>query len=693
MSYGIQGQNQLVTVDETNEAQSVADSILAPENAGARKDFMSDVLVTDWVQQNVIGIMDNVRSSYQTVHSEWNKINNMLSMKMEDDAKYKGETQVYLPTFAKAIETRAAHVCKAAFPTDSYMDALALRQETPLQEGERTATKAWMKKQIEDNAKLRSNIKPFVRNALAFGFAVLKEWWEDELIKKNKRRFSSRSPDIESILAGKKPKYCGKLKCKTINNFSFYAFPLSVDNLEQCTLVFEDIQLSKQFIDTMVKKGYWDEKNISMHASTWITEGSRQSTLDQNTNTSQTALSSATAGDLGGYSEMTECWFKMFLPESYFTAEEIAGNEHLEPVAMKAIVCGTNLVDVQYNPFNHGRAPYLTKKLQDTPDVLITPGYGRMVMTSQYLVNDLVNQVNDNGIYALNPVTKRIVTSIAGHSLNQKMSPGANFDVTEKDAITWDRPPIEQVQYGIQLLQLAMSQVNDPIAPPSLQGSGGGSGAAKTATGAQLLQNNTNASISDFNEDMESTVFVPFMQMAQELGVQYESEEMFFAITGKEKVKFQPQMLATELSWQWVASSQTVNQQLRGQQMGLFLQAILNPAVMQMLMQKGVMLDIVPILRKMWEDGLGQRAFEQLMGALPVAPAIPGAPPTMPGMPGAPTAPLSPEQISTVSQNPNAAAMPPVNPAPGEGEMFRSVREGAEGISGSMGGLGNAPRG
>lgn len=690
---GIQSQNQLVTVTEDNESQT-PEQMMLPEFPEIRKNFMADKEVTDWVMSNVVNIMESVRSDYQPVHSEWEKINNMLSLEMENDAKYKGETQVYLPTFAKSIETRAAHVCKALFPTDSYMDALSLKVETPEEESAREATKAWMKKQIEENAKFRFNMKAFVRNALAFGVGVLKEYWEDEIVKQSKRKHASRNPTIDSIMGGKKAKYCGKLRCKTINNFAFYAYPLSVDTLDQCTLIFEDIQVSKQFVDTMIKKGYWKQETVTMAASNWSSESSRQTNLLKNTQTSQTAISGSVAGDLGSYSEISECWFSMHLPESYFTAEEKAEGDHLDPVPMKAIVCSNVIVDIQYNPFNHGRHPYLMKKLMEVPDVLMTPGYGKMVMSSQYLVNDLVNQVNDNGIYALNPVTKRIVTEMAAHSLGQKISPGANFDVLTKDAISWDRPPIEQIQYGIQLLQLAKSEVSDPIAPPSLQGSGsGGGGMSKTATGAQLLQANTGIGVADFNEDMEQTVCIPFMQMAQQLGQQFESEEMFFAITGKEKVKFTPEMLAVECSWQWVASSQTINQQTRSQQMGMFLQAILAEPVQMMLQQKGITLNIEPILRKMWEDGLGQRSFESIatkaapgmgMGGMPGAPA-------MPGMPGAPS-PLSPEQISSVSQNPSASAMPPVSPAPGEGEQFRAVRDEAEGISGSMGGMGNMPK-
>lgn len=692
MSDGVQSQNQLVTVGPDNESQGVGGieaGILAPINTDANKpDFKNDREVMEWITANVIQIMPEIRSNYMNIHEEWTKINNMLSMTMEDDASYKGETEVYLPTFAKAMETRVAHVCKASFPTDSYLDAVSLKVETPMETAARNANKAWMKKQIESNAKLRSNLKPLVRNALALGVGILKPWWEDSLVKQKKSKHKSAAgPTMDSLLAKQQSKkYRGKLRCKTVNNFAFYAHPLSVDSLEQCTLIFEDIQVSKQYVETMIKHNYWNREDISIAAQNIETESKRQETLIQNTKTSNTAISGSMAGDLGSFIEVSECWFEMHLPDKYFTAAEIADGDNLDPQAMKAVICGGVVISIEYNPFNHGKPPYLMKKLTSIPDVLITPGYGKMVMTSQYLVNDLVNQVNDNGIFGLQPMLLRDITKIAGHSLKQTIHPGATFDVTDKGAIEFDRPPIEQIQHGLQLLQVAVSQVNDPIAPPILQGSGS-SGAGKTATGAQLLQNNTKTDIQDFNEDMEQEIFTPFMNMAYSLGQQFESEEMFLAITGQQQIKFSPEMLAMDVSWQWVASTQTVNQQLRGQQMGVFLQTVVNPAVMQALALKGVQLDLIPILSKMWEDGLGQRAFETLLVKQPMIPGMGGAP--MPGMPPTPGA-VSPEQISSVSQNPNAAAMPPTSPVQGEGEQFRNVRNEAEATSGAMGILANA---
>lgn len=697
MSEGVQIQNQIVTVNKSNESESGENdlqSILIPNQPATRKPYIEDQGILDWVTANVVGLMPQVRSNMNQIQEEWQRISRMMTMEMEEDASYKGETQVVLPTFANAVETRVAHISKASFPTDSFLDAVATKDETPEEAKNREANKAWMKKQIETYAKLRSNVKPLARNVCMYGTGVLKVWWEDKLIKQ-KRKHKAQDLQLEKLLMqqmeSKKYKRCGKLRVKTVNNYAFYAHPLTVGDLDQCTLVFEDIQVSKQYIEVMIAHQYWKEDSIQMSSSIPETETQIQRTLNQNTQTSNSAVSGSASGSLGEYTLMSECWFNMVLPEKYFTKEEIADNEHLNPQPMRAIICGSNIVDLQDNPFNHGKYPYLMKKLIDTPDVLITPGYGKLVMTSQYFLNDLVNQLNDNGIYALNPLVLRDITKMAGHSLSQKISPGANFDITEKGALEFARPPYEQVQAGVQLLQLAKAEVTDTIAPLILQGVGsGGGGAARTATGAQVLQQNTKTDIQDFNEEMEQQVFTPLLEMAYSLGQQFETEEMFFAITGKEKVKFAPHMLSQELSWQWVASSQTINQQLRGQQMINLFQMLANPQLIQLLATQNLKVKFETLLRKIWEDGFGQRSFESLIDSVQ---------PMLNGMMGATGVPLvgaqmpgqlSPEQVSAVSQNPNGG--PPVNPVEGEGGAFRDVRDEAEGMSGLLGELGNAKK-
>lgn len=694
MSEGVTHQSSLVTVNESNEYETPEQSILTPDSTVTeRKDFIENNEVKEWVQENVANILQSIRNDWNTIHAEWQDINKMIAMEMAEKAKYKGETEIYLPTFINALETRTAHVKKAAFPTDSYMDVIALKQETPADIEQRDANKAWMRRQIE-GSKLRANLGSFVRNVLAYGFGVIKPYWEDCLKIQKKGKYASDK--LANILTDKPKKYTGKCRVKTVNNFTFYAYPLSVDTLEQCTIVFEDIQLSKQFVKNMVAKGYWKEEDITYSSSMGDSEEERQKNLSDNTKTSQTAISGGLPGDLGSYTEVSEVWFSMVLPPKYFTNEEKLNGDHHDPVPMKAVICGTNIVDIQENPFNHGKHPYLAKKLLDIPDVLVSPGYGKWVMKSQFFVNDLANQINDNGIYGLNPIIIRDASKMAGHSLSQTISPGAIFD-GEKDCLTFERPPMEHIQYGGQLLDRAKAEVNDIIAPPILQGTSS-SGAGKTATGAQLLQANTKTDIQDFNEDLEQVTLIPLMEMFHSLGQQFESEEMFLAITGKDKIRFSPEMLAMDLSWQWVASTQTVNQQVRGQQMNLFLQAILNPAVLQNLMQQGKQLNLEPILRKMWEDGLGQRSFESLFVMPMVMPGMPGAPAGMPGQlppvgTGNNSAGMpSDAQMSSTSQNPVGNGMPATTPQVGEGEEFRNVRQGAEAMSGAMGGLGNAPK-
>jgi hypothetical protein len=144
-----------------------------------------------------------------------------------------------------------------------------------------------------------------------------------------------------------------------------------------------------------------------------------------------------------------------------------------------------------------------------------------------------------------------------------------------------------------------------------------------------------------------------------------------------------------ELAWKWVASSQAINRQQRAAQSIQFLQAAANPAVMQLLMQQGKIVNPEPILRRIWEDGLGQRNFESVIAPMPMMPMMPG--PGGGGPPGAgvPSQPGG-DPRSAVEQAPGG--QPGMDAAPGEAEEFMNVRGGADAmaaLAGSTGGYGD----
>jgi hypothetical protein len=665
-----------LVVTNSNDDVSAPDALTLPPDSSVN--FADDEKANAWVMENVQGLLRHVRSEYGGQHDEWANIRRMANLTRDQNAAYAGQSRAYLPVYQRALETRVSHTSRGLFPTDTYIDNSAATP-SPAADLAKESVKAWMLWQLETSAKLRAEIKPFLRTLFNYGTSVAKVWWEKPPVDQRSTRMRTL-PGIPELLPdyGRvHPWQSEGLRFRARNPFTWYVWPVSVNSLAEATLVFEDIQVSKQFVQEMGAKGVWKnwEKAITQNYSDTESNNQIQEGLSEAHSGAETAVDYK-QGELADWRYMQECWFRMPVPRALYRPGEIPGS----PVPVKAVLCGGQVIELRRNPFWHQQSPYLLMRLNEANDSFFTTGMGRSAASLQYLINDFANQTNDNGIYALNPIVKYNPNLIVGPL--EPLEPGRMFGMTDPSGMEFDRPPVEQIQYGMQMVNMLISYLNDMSgAPAVLQGSGD-RGGAKTATGAQLLQSNVKGDLQDIIEDIEQRILQPLMILAHSLGQQYERSDRWMAISGMEKVQFKPGMLELDFVWRWVASSQSVNQQMRAQQTAQFLQMATNPAVLQLLLQQQKMVNPEPILRRMWEDGLGQRNFGQIISPMPMMPMVPpgaagpGQPPAEPGM-----SPQEPR--SAVEQAPGGG----VGMQPGEGEAFGEVRAGADEMAATMGGM------
>lgn len=639
----------------------------APDSA---TNFADDPSAREWATQNVLNLLDTVRSDRSEQHAEWGKIARMASLTRDETQAYTGQSDAYLPIYLKARETKVSHLNQGLFPSDMYIDAQA---DDPQFEPVVPACKVWMMYQLEHAMKLRAELKAWLRSLLDYGIAIGKVYWDKPLSPIKNTRLA-KLPTVDSLLLnyGQAPVWTYEgARFKARSPFSWYCWPTSVNSLDEASLVFEDIQVSKQFVDMMGKKGIWkntDEINRSTNTENLNPEiQARLSEIAGSAN----AAPDIRIGDLANWTILTECWLNMPVPRKLYQA----GEEVDCPVPVKLVFAGGVLIEARRNPFWHQKPPYLMQRLNEVTDSLYSVGMGRSMRSLQGLANDFINQTNDNGIFGLNPIVKYNPNLIVGPL--EPFAPGRMYPMTDTAGMEFDRPPVEQLQWGLMLTDKIISYANDMTGAPAVLQGTSGKGGAKTATGSQILQSNVKGELQDLVEDIELRVMMPLLQMVHSLGQQYESAERWLAISGKEKIQFTRDMLLGELAWKWVASSQAMNRQQRAAQSIQFLQAAANPGVLQLLMQQGKILNPEPILRRIWEDGLGQRNFESVIAPMPMMPMMPGAGGGGPPAPGAP-----PEPRSAVEQAPGGM---PGEMAPGEGGEFMNVRQGADQMAAMMG--------
>ena len=655
------------TIGPEDEAQSGSLDGFMPSIPNPNVNYATDEGVVQYIRDHVLPTIMQARHDRQGLEEEWQEIRRVVNLEHDSNQKYIGRSQAYLPIYKQARTGLVSHLTRGLFPSDEYMDVMAKGVDPEMGR----PVKDYIQYEFETAARLRLQMKPFLKQFLDYGWSVAKVMFHKEPVKRmtGKLALNALSQDGLGVEAGPQMRSVEGLRFVPRSVFNVYVWPPTVDNIEEASLVFEDVDVPKWLIEQNGRNGKWVNVQDALDAPI-VSEHQRnqQQLLLDTMENSNLPHNSPSGGDLSHWRTLQECWLQMPLPAKAY----VQGEDKEAPLAVKVILAGDKVIEVTRHPYWHGMVPYLTHRMDPEPGSFYSKGNGRTARFLQYLVNDFANQLNDNMTYGLNPMAKVNPGTLAGPLT--PLRPGGIWLTTDPAAgIQFDRPPVEQVQYGLTVMNTWVGMLMDTIgAPPILQGSNASKG-AKTATSSQILQRNAMSPIQDVVEDLEQAVMVPLMRMAHSLGQQYRNEEVWVNITGQPPQKVSPSQLVGDFQFRWLASSQAMNQQQRAQQAMTLLQMV--QSVAPLLQAQGKMVNPEPLLKRIFSDGFGFRGYDQFIVPMQM-PGMMGPP----GMePGAPPAEAPESNVRTANQS---------EMQPGEGEDFANVRDEADELSALLGGGG-----
>lgn len=661
------------------EEKTVADQQLFATGVAtlpSSKNYAKDQDARNFIDQWLYPMVQNVRRRRRPLEDEWMAIRRMLFLVPDEGKRYNGRSNAYLPVYARTMNTRVAGLSKGLFPSDDYMDCYDRGAGDTEQA---RALKAYMQWELESNAKLRSVVKPFLREFDGYGNGVLKFWYGQQVATKQAKRFNINGALVDGM-ASKTDAYCEGARVSARSIFNVYVYPETAETASEATAIIEDVDVSRDYCERQAASGAWEnvEEAMQGHGDAEV-DWHRQRLMSDAASMTDTK-NGQQGNPVAEIFTLTEVWTYMLLPKSAYAANE----DPSLPLSVRVLMLGNIPLSVRRNPYYHQQAPYLFARQEVNPGFFYGSGTGRAVRSLQYLANDFANQSNDVGIYSLNPVLKMNPAYMIG--VPPPMRPGVVFKMTDIDkGLSFDRPPTDLIQWGQSLLSQYVGMVQDFAgAPPVLQGTGAGK-AAKTATGAQILQRNALAPLQDLVEDIEVDVLVPLMRGIWRNAMQFRNDDVMVRVMGV-PLQVKPDDLAIEAEFRWMASSQAANRQQMAQQLGVFVQTIL-PAL-PIMNQQGYMVDLVPLFRRMFNDGMGFRGFDQVIFKIPQQPGMPpgpggppqqGMPPPGGGMPmdpgmGMPAGtPDGARARSSLEQIGNYS-----DAVPGEAEDFMDVRSQAD---------------
>lgn len=625
---------------------------------------------------DLIAICEQTRRDRGVLNEEWKAIDNMLRLEHDDGRRYKGDANNYIPVYLKNRQTQVTALSRGLFPSADYLSVTDMAPQADMQGAK--AAETYLKWEFEEHAKLPRVLKKALGPYSDYGLMIIKHQFNRTRRYEGGRRKPTEAQVLQAMAGATQFQardYSG-LMVTARSPYNWYVYPTNIDCLDEAQAVFEDVEVPRAYVEAMGLRKEWE--NIAE-----VLSGTRIPEADANgqhladaSGTSTTAGSSLQGNPLADRFVVTEVWCAFKLPpEAYLT-----GEDPRLPIPTRVIYVNNTAVLITRNPLYSQRPPYEVSVQNAQPGHFYGFGTGRIIKNLQYLINDWMNQSTDVGRYGLNPVVKANPGLLAAPL--KPLKPGVVWYMTDPKGVEFDRPPIEQVQFGIQMLQMAITMAMDfGGAPPILQGTNAGKG-ARTATSAQILQRNALMPLQDVVEDVERDVMVPVMKATFMYGMQYRTQGFMAAVAGQ-PLPVPPATFLIDPAFRWNASNQAVNQQMRGEQAMQFLQAALNPAVLTLLQMQGQMVNPLPILRRMYSDGMGFPDFDSVVK--PIDPTM------MAGMMQAQAAQGAPGAPGAGGGSPTSAMANQGEgdePVPGEGEDFGAVRAGADANAASFGPLG-----
>lgn len=643
----------------------------------ATTNMADDEFIKGQIREGLVGLIEEGRRQRQPLEEEWRAIDRMEMLMHDGSQMYHGRHNAYLPVFMRIKRSQRTQLRRGLFPSDEYMDVADRLTGDPQRA---YPTKAYVQWELESNAKVRMQAAAMLGQLVAQGNTVWKRWYNREVSYQGRMVNGPYGPQLTY---GPTPRE--GLRVKPISIFNFYMWPTTAASIHEAEWVWEDIDTPLAQIQYLVGKGIFLGGRAALDAPEPDTHQLQAAEVHQNLFGIPAPQQGTLQGNaLAGVRTLTHAWGKLLLPRHMLLPNEDPDC----PYPVRIIMAGQVPVYVTRNPFLDQMPPYDFLATNTRPGFIYGYGDGKAARAVQSLTNDAFNQLMDVQAYCNNPVG--VYNPNYCPFPLPSLFPGVMLPTLDVDkGISFTRPPHQMVEYGMSMVSFLRAAEEDFAGtPPQRQGKSSG----ETATQAQILQYNSMTPLQDQVEEIEQAMLVPTAKAAWMLGQQYR-DGVVFAIVSGSSVRVTPAGLVIDAEFRWLASSQAIAQAQRMQQMQAILQMAVNPAVLQLLMAQGNIVDPAPLIARMY-GAAGLRGFDSFIRKV--------GNPLMPGQPIPPEMMMAQQQAfqqagSQMDKQGGGRARSATEQAgagpqggrpdamPGEANEFMGVRQEADELAGSYG--------
>lgn len=640
------------------------------DRQGKLTNYAGSERVRERFKKEVLPLMLDTRSNRSKLNLAWSRYHKAWTKEHEFQA-YLGRSNIYLPTTKRGVETLVSQAVAATFPGDEFFVAEPERSEF----SSMTADVQALEQNRVETAKVRMHAEAHYRQLYMKGNAPARIHWKEKVFSTETRK---KKVATEEELYGsmeKQDAYAYTGPCFTpIPAEDFYAWPPTVNTLEEADGVFEDYITTKRKLKMRAEAGFFRKEEVEA-----IVAGSANTEKDA-ADAARLSSQGITPPQSDPKSEYVHCShvFLDFDPDA--ESEDVSKN--LRPFHFTVTHDGRVLRAVEAQNTSPGSChPYVLGRIGQITGLLWGAGNVEDIYPLQLLLNDQVNQSMDIASWVLNPGLVSnpnvLMTAIT------EFEPGFQVLATDvNNALKEFRPPVEMIQSSSVLMTQTMSWLQEMLGSnPVLSGGSTPGRAFRSATGVGVANQNAQLPIQQTVRLQETDVWQPMLKGFWALDKAFAKDEVLIRAGGPNLPparSVDPKSLFGEYRFRWSASTQMMNVQVRGQQIMQALQVLSNPQTAGMLAQMGIRINLAPLINRLLRDVFGFRDAEQIL--------VQGPPPMPPGM-----APGQPQPGQPGQEQP--AGEPGANPLAGANMEdpsggFGAVRMEANQLAGAFGSLG-----
>ena len=566
------------------------------------------------IKDELVPLMRHTRRDRRTQREAWLRYWRIWGVE-PDQESYKGRIQNYIPVGRRIAEQWVQRLMQAFFPPEQFFGVRALRQSV---EQRVPLVKALFSYFFDKHMRIRRHARPWTRQLVTLGTSPVKVVWNlserqlpivQELVNRHGDP-AGLDTRLETVLDFIGPTFT------PVDLFSFYVWPPIVGDVDDATIVFEDMLLDRATIQAKARRLLDPDEPDLGHQYENIAELFARAAVDDDRDKTETERRRLADK---GFTHPTDANLPTVLKPLDVT--DCVWNVDLDDTGRRRWLITLGADDIPLCampvPWFHGKSCWLAGKFLEVENEF----YGRSLFETidklQYFVNDVANQASDALVWSLNPIS--IVDMFRMNDPNSlRMRPGAKWN-GEPSAVEFKEPPKDSAVTGFSAmgqLVAVMREAAEPAAP-SLPMNRQRSRAAQTAVMQQLQAAEAMTPIRDVVELNEDLVFRPLLQRMHVLTWQCLDRDLVLQTASTEGAPLAERKITVadivgDFDFRWLGSTSAMNSQVRANQMITFL-GIASKLPPEMLAAEGIRIRVGRLCKAIWTEGFQLPQAEQII--------------------------------------------------------------------------------